>query len=997
MTQPHGSDFSRRSASPRFDQSRRRLTWPQSREHLLTDLLIAALLLVLPLVMGGREAWGHRLLISLSLALGCVWCLHKTRTGGRLVLLTVEPLMVAGLLLVWFQTVPQPPATLDRISSEYARLLPDWDSAQKTAPDHTSSRDSASGWATVSLTPVETRHGILMLAAYVLIAVVVAQRLQSAADCGRLLKLIAVSGVLMAAFAVVQLAASNDRFFWFYRHPYTGTSEVLKGAFTNRNHFAQFLVLSIGPLIWWVMESRRQESQPTTNPARRDLGRAQGNHSSFGDLFNPQLVLLICALSGVVLAILLSLSRGGMMAAAVTCSVAALGLWKNVAMRPLLALLAAGLSLAVVAGLVLAGKDSVETRLEQVASADADQLDPENARRTIWKANLAAIRAFPWFGTGVGSHREVYPVYMPELADFSTYEFSHAESSYIQLALETGLAGLGLLILGIFLTLSRMLYALLRRQNSERVHDLAVIVASFAGGLVHAVADFIWYVPAIVVTTIVLVVTGIRICGGFEYARGLTIPRFGWLCAAAACGAALILVQPELGRRTTGESLWHQYLTATRDALHKLTDDEEKADDQQSGDRQAEIAEGLQPVVADQSRTAGPPSSDRSGTAPAAATAAADSAETTSAVAVYGDETTDNSSRSESIASMQHRMSLLVRSLRANPRQHRVQLRLAVLCLKVFDRMQAQSENPLSLAQIRDAALSSEFHSVAAMHEWLQRAFGRQIRLPLLADQLARQSLRACPVQGQAWITLVETGFLRDTHNQRHAHYISQALLVRGHDPRTRFMAGQQALLAGERDQAFQHWNAVFHANAFYRRAITLVLSRVVPAATLLEQFQPSVSELKDILQVYQPLNRPDELLLIVEAAEQAAESVTGSATTEDQVALLMAAYKAAYALNLRDKAETLLRKAMARDENAWWPRYALGLLLYETERFSEAGDVLLWCYDQQPGDEKLDRLIRDARRKALRSGIPGTPASWTPRQSQATPPGHVEVPNRLR
>ena len=51
---------------------------------LATDAILAALIVIFPFIMGGREAWGHRILITLALALGCVWSLHKIRTGGRL-------------------------------------------------------------------------------------------------------------------------------------------------------------------------------------------------------------------------------------------------------------------------------------------------------------------------------------------------------------------------------------------------------------------------------------------------------------------------------------------------------------------------------------------------------------------------------------------------------------------------------------------------------------------------------------------------------------------------------------------------------------------------------------------------------------------------------------------------------------------------------------------------------------------------------------------------
>ena len=50
-----------------------------------------------------------------------------------------------------------------------------------------------------------------------------------------------LAAVLMAAFALVQYFAGNGRFYWFYEHPFSSASDAVKGSFTNRNHFAQFL------------------------------------------------------------------------------------------------------------------------------------------------------------------------------------------------------------------------------------------------------------------------------------------------------------------------------------------------------------------------------------------------------------------------------------------------------------------------------------------------------------------------------------------------------------------------------------------------------------------------------------------------------------------------------------------------------------------------------------------------------------------------------------
>jgi O-antigen ligase/tetratricopeptide (TPR) repeat protein len=907
---------------------------------LFADLLIAALLLILPFVMGGREAWGHRLLITLSITLGFVWCFHKVFAGGRLLLLSLEPLMIAGILLVWFQTVPQPQVTLNQISPEYQRLLSDWGTSQiiRRTADH----ESRPEWKTVSLTPAETRHGLMMMVSYVLVAVVVAQRLQSAADCHRILKVVGCSGILMAVFGVCQLALSNDRFFWFYRHPYTGTGEVLKGAFTNRNHFAQFLVLSIGPLIWWLIDEYRGHRAGADNVIRKGLGPAQGNHSNFDRILNLKLLLLLCGVVGVVLCVVLTLSRGGMLAAGAACAVTLLGLWKVSEIRSSLALLMVAGGVALVGGAFLAGQDGVELRVNQLASGDADQIDQTRGRRTIWKADADAVRAFPLLGTGVGSHREIYPIYMEELGDFATYEFSHAESSYLNLALETGLTGLGLLVLGLIFVCWRIGRGMLVADNAELSGCLTAIAASIAGGMLHAVADFIWYVPAIVVTTTVLMVAGLRLRSKFAADQGLPIPRIGWLCGAVACAALVLSVQPELHQRVLGERYWHQFLITTFDQRDGSSDDDQDHMDA------AEIPENEVDAIA--------------------------------ATEVESEETTDSSSTSsdyrhraadpreeESRQSLQHRMGLLLRSLRANPHQPRVQLLLSSVSLKLFEHLQEHGDNPLNLLQIRDTVNFSEFQSVEEMRAWMHKAFGNSVRLIQVADQLARNSLKGCPVQGNAYLTLAETGFLRGLQRADQDLLVEQAVLLRGHDPRVRYVAGQEALAKGNQTEAIRHWEAVFHANAMYRRAITRILAGVIPASFLLDQFQPSAPELIDVLHTYTSLNRPAaDIQQIVAAAEIAAEQQDARITPDVRIALLVRTADAAVALGMTERAETLLRKAAACDETAYWPRRALGNLLYRNQQFAEAAEVFRWCYEQDPGDERLESLIRDARRKSL-------------------------------
>ena len=70
--------------------------------------------------------------------------------------------------------------------------------------------------------------------------------------------------------------------------------------------------------------------------------------------------------------------------------------------------LAAGFRREDLAALIVFGFERVQDRVAEVASADVNRLDRRHARLDIWTANLRTLRDFPVFGTGVGSHRDVY-------------------------------------------------------------------------------------------------------------------------------------------------------------------------------------------------------------------------------------------------------------------------------------------------------------------------------------------------------------------------------------------------------------------------------------------------------------------------------------------------------------------------------------------------------------------------------------------------------------
>lgn len=934
---------------------------------LATDCLIGFLLIVFPFVMGGREAWGHRLLVSAAFALGGIWCLHRFVEGGRIRLLALEPLLIAGLLLVWFQTRELQPDVLNRLSDQYQRLIPVWGEMSAAGAE------TGRTWSTVSFAPAETRHAFLILLAYGIIGVVTAQRMASEQDCHRILKLVAVSGMLMAGFAVLQLITSNDYFFWFYRHPYTGTREVLKGAFTNRNHFAQFLSLSTAPLLWWALAGR----QPHENSAvmqRKGLGPARGNHSQMDTMVDPVLLLLISGTAGVLISVMLSLSRGGMVSSGIACCLVFAGLWKSGKVASSLALTMVLLGALALGGIMLFGEQQVETRVSQLASLDADRIDQMNARRAIWKADLKAIRDFPLLGTGVGSHRFVYPVYMEDLAEFSSFTFSHAECSYIHLALEAGIAGLALLAVGLLFAAGRLIHYLLKGQEAGRVAAVAAILASIIGGMCHAAADFIWYVPAVVVTTMTLIIAGLRLCSGFHPDAGLPVPRAAWLTAGLGCFALLVMVQPDLGRRVAGERFWFQYLISAFDARAELSaetagllDSEPKqsAEDrfQKTNDGQQQPAFSLKTAASEVvSDAAEPPNSD---SLTADSTFPGESAR----YLTNNDASTGNLT-ARRIESLKTQVALLLRAYKERNDHPEVSLHLARRSLELFELLQTKSENPLPLIQIRDAVMSSGFESTDSMHEFLDRAFGNTIRLIVLADTMCRKTLTQCPLQADAWKLLVSTNFITDPGDQAQSRIMAQTMRLGKYNPSIRFAIGQALFLSGRPKEALVQWNAVFHSTRAMRLQMCRVLAGKFSVESILTNFDPDISEMEDVFSIYSTYNRRSDLERLMYVVfektsflDDATDNEVATQGYEKFLNVLMQANRVADSLELHEQSEKLLTRAILCDPAAEAPRRALGLLKLKLQLYDEAEQLFAWCYDQMPGDVKLEELRRECRR----------------------------------
>ncbi|HUT11602.1 MAG TPA: O-antigen ligase family protein [Thermoguttaceae bacterium] len=908
----------------------------------VVDLGLAACIFIVPLLMGGRQALGQLALVSLAAGVALVWTLRQSlRRKFFFRPSSVEVLLLVGLVLLVVQTIPLPQSVLSWLAPRNAELLPLWSADADPAA-------ALGTWPYVSMTPEATRAGLVLLVAYGLLFLVTVQRIRVVEDVERLLRWIAVSAVIMAGFALVQLLTSNGKFFWFYEHPFSKTSDWAKGSFTNRNHFAHFLALGIGPLIWWLQHNRRHGRRRSL----REFGpMAEGFQTSV-----QATGLRFVALGVVLFAALLSLSRGGavaMLLAAAVC-VAVCCRAKTLGTRFVLSLTGVALLIGVL--LAVYGYDQVSDRMDDFSSASIDQLDRKGSRRTIWAAVVEAIPDYLLIGSGVGSHREVYQMYLENPPES---EFTHAENGPLQVLLETGVVGLALVVTGIGYCVVWSVGGL-RKADSRR---LLVCAGAAAAGLIaslaHSMVDFVWYVPAC--TALVAMMAGCA-CRTYQLAavsagkpiRPIAIPRpFGWTIVAVLLLAGVWMVAGRLGP-TMAEPHWDRY--------HIM----------------AQAAETPRETIEEE-----------------------------------GEDTSAEDAHGSALEMSARMISELEQVVRYDPKNTRAHLRLAAACLNRFDLTRQTAENPMTLADIRDAAISArERSSDREVDQWLNRALGDRRGLLDLALQHTRQGLELCPLLGEGYLYLAELRFLEGAGSETaQTMFVDQALRVRPYDGAVLFEAGRAtidrarkqqppdpAALAAAVETATDYWRQSFRSGRTHQERLIRALAGQVPVAYFVGTYQPDLYATRLMHDVYAQLGRPDSAGQLFRFYARMCQAAGGNPGTEEHARAWwqneMLQLCAHYARAVQDAAEDLpaektarawleVRRAYKRlgdaehalacaqnafqcDANNYDVRYALAGCLIEHRRYAEAEPHLRWCDAQQPGDAKVERLLLESIKKQL-------------------------------
>jgi O-antigen ligase len=498
-------------------QANAAIPWTARAVEICLGLAVA----VPPFVFGARQAYGQLVLAVFVLLAFAFWIAGKIALGPIGIPLrrpeVLLPLAAIALSIVTWISLP--PSVIHTMAPGIGKLLPDW--AQRSLGAH-------GDWNTFSLTPGLSRDGTFLFVLYALLFWMTVDTVRHLYSVQRLLRILFVAGVGVAALGLLHYLFWNGKFYWLWEIWWVEPDRQVRAPFTNRNHFAGFLALTVGPGVAVLMQLIRDWKRTDYSPA--------GTTRRSRRFQNIKVLLTAGGLILILAGIVLSQSRGGLIVGLIVATICILGIISVPSSQPLSQgkpglvdrssfsqfpsgrrhrapsgeglgttgrLLLIGLIILASLGLAItfARQDPFQRTVQALGGNQTlDEL--LNDRLRVWKADLQAVKDFPLLGSGPGSHQYVCPVYLNNPGPFT---FTHAENCYVQVLMECGLAGGVLLLVALFL-LSRWSWRALQhpgRSRSMAMASLAVAVSLLAA-LVHATVDFVWYVPAYAATLAVL-------------------------------------------------------------------------------------------------------------------------------------------------------------------------------------------------------------------------------------------------------------------------------------------------------------------------------------------------------------------------------------------------------------------------------------------------------------------------------------------------------------
>jgi len=311
----------------------------------------------------------------------------------------------------------------------------------------------------------DTISGALLYCAYAMLCFLAGQTLLRSSQARKIAAIVAVYGIAIAIFALLQGVSPNGKLYWLRRPTMGG---AIYGPYVNHNHYAGLMELLMPVAL--VLS----------------LTRLSGERERIAAGLAAAIMAVTVFLSG---------SRGGMIAISIE-----LVLFFLLFLRQGVPLfrnkygkwVAAGIAAFAFVLVIWLGGRELTSRVSSIATETHTELSG-GMRISIDRDTFRMFRNKPVLGWGLGTFPTVYPRFRSFYTNFFVNE---AHNDYLQLLSEMGLLGFGTMV-WFLITLYR--HALRKIGNwMSDVSDAVTLACTLGvtGILVHSLLDFNLQIPA---------------------------------------------------------------------------------------------------------------------------------------------------------------------------------------------------------------------------------------------------------------------------------------------------------------------------------------------------------------------------------------------------------------------------------------------------------------------------------------------------------------------
>jgi len=444
---------------------------PISRFDKVIEWLLISLLAFMPLAFGAVEAWSEEVVVGLAGAISVCFLLKLVfRKETTLVWSWAYIPLALFILIAVFQLIPLPSGAVSVISPSTAAVK------NELLGDLPNSAELLK-LMTLSFYSNATKHDLRLVLAVAAVFFVVVNVYRRAEQIKRLLAAIAIIGGAIALLALAQDLFGNGKIYWIVP---TGHGKASSGPFINHSHYGQFMNLSIGAALGLIMV-KIHEAFTRKRVTTLFVFEYLSSHAAKVMWFLVMIIVL-CTTT-----VFVSLTRGGMVSMLIAAGFTTLVLSSRKSIKGrglIMVLMALGAFICV----LYIGFDAVYERIDTLQQLH----ETEGSRWQILKDISLAWVKFPIFGTGLGTHEVVYPMF-----DRSTIAAlaAHAENEYAQAAEETGLIGLiALVCFAIFVWVN---YVRNIRSSYTPIRSAAYGLGfGLLAIMLHSLSDFGQHLPA---------------------------------------------------------------------------------------------------------------------------------------------------------------------------------------------------------------------------------------------------------------------------------------------------------------------------------------------------------------------------------------------------------------------------------------------------------------------------------------------------------------------